>query len=119
MADQQAKALVDKYIQALNSNNVLAFYKEVCAPQLFQRLKKRTESSMSLFESFESTASDIKAQFRGMNQFEISFFNKITAVSKKGQKQEIFNGQLLHKIISPMGIKTCVNKVDITKEKMV
>ncbi len=92
MADQQAKALVNDYIQSLNSNNLLAFYEKACAPQLFQRLRKRTESSMRMFESFQSTASDIKTQFRGINQAEISFFNNITGISKTGLKQEIFNG---------------------------
>jgi cytochrome c-type biogenesis protein CcmH/NrfG len=93
-ADQQAKALVNDYIQAFNSNNLLAFYEKACAPQLFQRLKKRTESSMRMFESFQSTASDIKTQFRGLNQAEISFFNNITGISKTGLKQEIFNGYI-------------------------
>lgn len=98
MADQQAKALVNSYIQSLNSNNLLDFYRKACVPQLFQRLRKRTESSMSMFESFQSTASDIKTQFKGINQAEISFFNNITGISKKGLKHEIFNGYVKWRI---------------------
>lgn len=50
--------------------------------------------SMRLFESLQSTASDINIQFKGINQAEISFSNTITGVSKKGVKQDLFDGQI-------------------------
>ncbi|TET73790.1 MAG: serine/threonine protein kinase [Candidatus Aminicenantes bacterium] len=98
MAQQQAKALVIEYVQSINSKNLVAFYEKACVPQLFQRLKQKTESSMSMFESFQSTASDVNIQFRGLNQAEISFSNIIAGVSKNGLKQEFFSGQVIWRV---------------------
>jgi tetratricopeptide (TPR) repeat protein len=97
-AQQQAEALVKEYVHSINSKNLTAFYEKACAPQLYQRLKKRTESSMRMFESFESTASDVKIQFKGLAQAEISFSNIISGVSKSGRKQEFLNGQVTWRV---------------------
>jgi hypothetical protein len=53
---------------------------------------------MRMFESFESTASDIKIQFKGLAQAEISFSNIISGVSKSGRKQEFLNGQVTWRV---------------------
>jgi len=98
MAHQQAKVLVTEYVQSINSKNLLAFYEKACIPQLFQRLRQRTESSMSMFESFQSTASDVNIQFKGLNQAEISFSNIIAGVSKNGLKQEFFDGRVIWRV---------------------
>jgi len=50
--------------------------------------------SMRLFESLQSTASDINIQFKGINQAEINFSNIITGIYKNGVKQNIFYGQI-------------------------
>ena len=71
-AQQQALALVEQYVQAVNTKNLVAFYERACSPQLFNSMKKRTELSMRSFESFQSTASDTGLQFKGTNKAEIS-----------------------------------------------
>ncbi len=94
MAPQQAKALVAEYVQSINTKNLLSFYEKACTQSLYQSLRKRTELSMRLFESLQATASDINIQFKGINQAEITFSNIITGVSKKGVKQDLFDGQM-------------------------
>ncbi len=94
MAPQQAKALVNEYIQSINTKNLVNFYEKACAQPLYQKLRKRTEMSMKMFENFHSTASDINIQFKGINQAEINFSHTITGVSKDNVKQEIFDGQV-------------------------
>ena len=98
IAQQQAQALVEEYVRSINSKNLVAFYEKTCVPQLFERLRQRTESSMSRFESFESTASGVNIQFKGLNQAEISFSNTIAGASKDGQKQEFFNGRVAWRV---------------------
>jgi hypothetical protein len=51
-----------------------------------------------MFDSFESTASDVKIQFKGLAQAEISFNNVITGVSRSGRKQEFLNGQVTWRV---------------------
>ena len=94
MVPQQAKALVAEYVQSVNTKNLLSFYQKVCTQPLYQSIRKRTEMSMRLFESLQSTASDINIQFKGIDQAEISFSNTITGVSKEGVKQDLFDGQI-------------------------
>jgi tetratricopeptide (TPR) repeat protein len=98
MAQQQAEALVEEYVQSINSKNLVAFYEKACVPQLFQRLKQKTESSMSRFESFQSSASGVNIQFKGLNQAEISFSNVIAGVLENGQRHEFFNGQVVWRV---------------------
>ncbi len=98
MAQQQANALVNEYVQSINSKNLVAFYEKACVPQLFQRLKQKTESSMSRFESFQSSASGVNIQFKGLNQAEISFSNVIAGVLENGQRHEFFNGQVVWRV---------------------
>lgn len=93
-APQQAQALVNEYVQSVNTKDLLAFYKKACTQPLYQSLRKRTEMSMRMFESLQATASDINIQFKGINQAEITFSNIITGVSKESVKQELFDGQM-------------------------
>ncbi len=53
---------------------------------------------MSRFESFQSSASGVNIQFKGLNQAEISFSNVIAGVLENGQKQEFFNGQVVWRV---------------------
>jgi serine/threonine protein kinase len=93
-AQQQAIALVNQYVQAVNSKNLVAFYERVCSPQLFNSLKKRTELSMRSFESFQSSASGTGLQFKGTNTAEISFSHVIKATTRDGVQQDVFEGTI-------------------------
>ncbi len=93
-AQQQAIALVNQYVQAVNSKNLVAFYERVCSPQLFNSLKKRTELSMRSFESFQSSASGTGLQFKGTNTAEISFSHVIKATTRDGVQQDVFDGTI-------------------------
>ena len=92
LAPQQAKALVDEYIHSINTKSLLTFYESACLPQLYEGLKKTTEIIMNRYESFQSIASDINIQFKGLSQAEISFSHILTGVSKDGVKQVLFEG---------------------------
>ncbi|MCK4558040.1 MAG: protein kinase [Candidatus Aminicenantes bacterium] len=97
-AQQQALALVEQYVQAVNTKNLVAFYERACSPQLFNSMKKRTELSMRSFESFQSTASDTGLQFKGTNKAEISFSHIIKVTTKDGVQQDVFEGTILWEI---------------------
>lgn len=97
-AQQQALALVEQYVQAVNTKNLVTFYEKACSPKLFNSMKKRTEMSMRSFESFQSTASDTGLQFKGTNQAEISFTHIIKGTTKDGVQQDVFEGTILWKI---------------------
>lgn len=73
--------------------------------------------SMRLFESLQSTASDINIQFKGINQAEISFSNSITGVSKEGVKRDLFDGQIKWELRRTGDNWKIANIVSIPKEK--
>ena len=117
MAHQQAEALVNGYVQSIQSKNLMAFYEKACDPRLSERLRQRTESSMRMFESFESTASDINVQFKGLAQAEISFYNVITGVSKSGSKQKLYDGPVKWRIRRAGDDWKIINIISTPREK--
>ncbi len=88
----QINALVNQYIQALNSKNLPAFYKDSCSPQFYLEIKRDAELITSLFNELQSTASDVSIQYKGTNQAQVSFSHIIHGISKDGKKQALFEG---------------------------
>jgi tetratricopeptide (TPR) repeat protein len=116
-AHQQAEALVNGYVQSIQSKNLMAFYEKACDPRLSEKLRQRTESSMKMFESFESTASDINIQFKGLAQAEISFNNVITGVSKSGTKQKLYDGPVRWRVRRESNDWKIINIISTPREK--
>jgi tetratricopeptide (TPR) repeat protein len=114
---QQAEALVNGYVQSIRSKNLMAFYEKACDPRLSERLRQRTESSMRMFESFESSASDINIQFKGLAQAEIKFKNVITGVSKSGSKQKLYDGPVIWRIRRAGDDWKIINIISTPREK--
>jgi len=93
IAPDEIKAIVEEYIQSINSGNLFAFYKKTCSSELFQRIKKDAELITRLYDTFKSVASDITMRFKENNQVEVSFFNITTGVLKKYERRQvIFKG---------------------------
>jgi len=93
IAPDEIRAIVNEYIQSLNSRNLFSFYKKTCSYELFQRIKKHTELIVNLYDSFKSVASNISIQLSEDNKAEVNFSNIIIGVLKKeGRKQVIFEG---------------------------
>jgi tetratricopeptide (TPR) repeat protein/tRNA A-37 threonylcarbamoyl transferase component Bud32 len=93
IAPEQINNIVNKYVQAINSNNLVTFYKETCLSQLYQKMKEDAELLSTLYDSLQSVASNINIQFEEMNKAEVSFSLVMIGVSKKDKrKQVIFEG---------------------------
>jgi len=114
---QQAEALVNEYVRSIQSKNLMAFYEKACDPRLSERLRQRTESSMKMFESFESSASDINIQFKGLAQAEIRFNNVITGVSRSGQKQRVYDGPVTWRVRRDGNEWKIINIITTPREK--
>ena len=93
IAPEQINSIVNKYVQAINNNNLVTFYKETCSSQLYQNVKKDAELLSTLYDSLQSVASNINIQFKELNKAEVSFSLVMIGVSKKDKrKQVIFEG---------------------------
>ncbi len=114
---QQAEALVNEYVQSIQSKNLMAFYEKACDPRLSDRLRQRTESSMKMFESFESTASDINVQFKGLAQAEIRFNSVITGVTRSGSKQKLYDGPVTWRVRRSGDEWKIINIITTPREK--
>jgi tetratricopeptide (TPR) repeat protein len=88
----QINTLVNQYIQALNSKNLPAFYKDSCLPQFYLEIKRDAELITSLFNELQSTASDVSIQYKGTSEAQVSFSHIIHGLSKDGKKQALFEG---------------------------
>jgi serine/threonine protein kinase len=93
IAPEQINNIVNQYVQALNSNNLVTFYKETCSSQLYQKMKEDAELLSTLYDSLQSVASNINIQFKEINKAEVSFSLVMIGISKKDKrKQVLFEG---------------------------
>jgi tetratricopeptide (TPR) repeat protein len=90
---QEIQAVVNQYVQAFNSQNLLSFYQEACSPDVYQKIKSDVELIMSIYGNFRAVASNLNIRFKENNQAEASFSIVSTAVLKEdGRKQVLFEG---------------------------
>jgi hypothetical protein len=90
---QEVQALVDRYVQAFNTMEMLSFYQEACSPELFQKIKSDVGLIMSAYSDWRAVTSNLSVHFDETNKAEASFSIVSTAVLKKdGRKQVLFEG---------------------------
>jgi len=92
IAESQINALVNLYVQSVNSGKLLNFYESNCSSQCYLDIKKETEFLINLFSNFQSSASNIDIRFKGTDQAEASFSNTISGTNKAGVRQELIKG---------------------------
>jgi len=94
IAYEQIKAIVSQYVQSLNNNNLLSFYKNTCSPEFYQEIKKDAELISHSYSNLRSEASNIGIRLsKETNRAEVSFAHTITGKSQKDKKeQELFKG---------------------------
>jgi len=92
IARAQINALVHKYVQSLNNNNLVEFYRDTCSSQFYSEIKKHAELISKSFNSFHSVALNIDIRLKGNNQAEVSFYHTITGTNKSGVRQVLFKG---------------------------
>lgn len=93
IAPEQINNIVNQYLQALNRNNLVTFYKATCSSQLYQKMKEDAELLSTLYDSIQSVASNINIQFKEINKAETTFSLVMIGVSKKDKKKQvIFEG---------------------------
>ncbi|NIM91850.1 MAG: protein kinase [Candidatus Aminicenantes bacterium] len=95
LAPEQIGMIVHQYVQSINNQKLLTFYKNTCSPKLYQQIKKDAELLSKLYDKHQSLASDINVRFEGMTRAEVTFSHMMAGVSKaEGRKQVLFEGTL-------------------------
>lgn len=93
IAPAQIAAVVSQYIQSMNNDNLLIFYKNTCSSKLYMKIKKDIEMISDLYRNIQSEASNITVRFKEIDQAEVSFSHTITGASKKDSiNQVLFEG---------------------------
>jgi len=103
LAPIQIKAIVNKYIQAIKNEELISFYRNICSPALYQRIKKDTELLFNIYDNFEANAfnvsSDVKTKKLGHYEAEVSFGHIMIGVSlAKGTKEVLYEGIFMWKM---------------------
>lgn len=102
IAPEQITNIVNQYVQALNRNTLVTFYKETCSSQLYQKMKKDAELLSTLYDSVQSVASNIDIQFKEINKAETTFSLVMIGASKKDKKKQvIFEGTFIWNMEKP------------------
>ena len=85
-------ALVNKYVQAVNSGKLLDFYQKNCSSECYQNVKSEAELIINFFSNHQSSAKNVDVRFKGADRAEVSFFNTISGTNTAGTKQDIIKG---------------------------
>ena len=85
-------ALVNKYVQAVNSGKLLDFYQKNCSSECYQNVKSEAELIINFFSNHQSSAKNVDVRFKGEDRAEVSFFNTISGTNTAGTKQDIIKG---------------------------
>ena len=95
IAPEYVKIFVKQYIQSVNNQSVLEFYRKNCSPQLFPRVRKDIESMSRSYDELQAEASNINVQFKRINLTEVSFFQRISGMSREdGRRKVVFEGNV-------------------------
>ncbi len=91
--DRSIKALVGRYVQSLNENRLVDFYREHGTPQFFSGIQRDAELITGQYASFKSQADQVVTSDMQGSTAQVSFFHTIVGVSKEdGSEQVIFEG---------------------------
>jgi tetratricopeptide (TPR) repeat protein len=94
LGERAANDLVVRYVQALNDNRLVDFFRENCTPEFFEEIKRDAELIASLYQSFKSVADKIVITDMQEDSAEVSFSHMIVGISKQdGSEQVLFEGQ--------------------------
>ncbi|MFA9453797.1 MAG: protein kinase [Candidatus Aminicenantaceae bacterium] len=92
--DERAiNALVGLYVQSLNQNRLVDFYREHGTPEFFAEIKRDAELITGQYQSFKSQADQIVVTGMQGASTQVAFSHTIVGVSKEdGSEQVIFEG---------------------------
>jgi serine/threonine protein kinase len=94
LGERAVNDLVVRYIQALNDNRLVDFFRENCTPEFFEEIKRDAELIASLYQSFKSVANKVVITDMQEDSAEVSFSHMIVGISKQdGSEQVLFEGQ--------------------------
>ncbi len=93
--DERAiNALVSRYVQSLNQNRLVDFYREHGTSEFFAEIKRDAELITGQYRSFKSQADQIVITGMQDSAPQVSFSHTIVGVSKEdGSEQVIFEGR--------------------------
>ncbi len=95
IAPEYVKIFVKQYVQSINNQSVLEFYRKNCSPQLFPRVRKDIETMSRSYDKLKAEASNITVQFKRINLTEVKFFQRISGISREdGRRKVVFEGSV-------------------------
>jgi len=106
-APRDFESLVQQYIRSLRSRTLVEFYRSVCLPALFNKIKPDAELIFKLYEKVDATAANINSQasIAGENiyQADVSFEHIMTGSDSSGANKIIFEGVFVWRLENKTG----------------
>ena len=106
------KARLALFVAAWENKTVPEFYQESCSPQLAQRIGKEAHLVMSLYESFQTAASNLSLQVEDPGRVVVTFACLTTGVRlRDGKREVIFEGSFVWEL-RPLGSQWQIVRID-------
>jgi serine/threonine protein kinase len=96
----QIQALIDGFVTAWNTKTLPDFYRENCSAEIYQKNRKDAELIMSLYESFQTVASNVALDFKEIDRPIVRFAALTTGVrARDGGREVIFDGGFVWEMV--------------------
>ncbi|MCJ7579554.1 MAG: protein kinase [Candidatus Aminicenantes bacterium] len=95
LTPQLLNEMVKQYAESVKTQRLNGFYREVCDPSLFERIRKDTNNLFSLYSNIQIGVSNTSIQFRDSTHVEVSFSQAMTGISQSsGQRAVLSEGSI-------------------------
>lgn len=98
IAPMKLKSLVDDYVQAIEKEKLVDFYEDYCSPELYEKIKRDVEQTVTSYQNLKAHVSDIKMSYEetvGCLLMEASFSQILIGNSREtGARHSLFEGSV-------------------------
>ena len=93
MAPQVLNEMVKQYVESVKNQRLDGFYREVCDPPLFERIRKDTNTLFTLYSNIQISVSNPSFQIQDSSHAEVSFSQVMTGIAQAtGQRAILSEG---------------------------
>lgn len=93
LTPQILSEMVKRYVESVKNQRLDGFYREMCDPSLYERIRKETNTLFTMYSNIQIAVSNTSIQFQDSSHAEVSFSHVLTGVAQStGQRAVLSEG---------------------------
>jgi len=96
LAPQILNEIVKRYSESIKNQNLDGFFREMCSPSLYEKIKNDTNSLFTVYSNIQAAVSNSTIQFQNSSHAEVSFSQVMTGINRNTrQRHMIREGKII------------------------